>query len=34
MPRRSPKGHGFNSPCRPMTLVTTSIGQEGLDFHT
>ncbi len=24
----------FNSPFRPMALVTTSIGQEGLDFHT
>ncbi|WP_437718149.1 helicase-related protein [Sorangium sp. So ce448] len=23
----------FNSPFRPMALVTTSIGQEGLDFH-
>ncbi len=23
----------FNSPFRPMVLVTTSIGQEGLDFH-
>ncbi|WP_437692691.1 helicase-related protein [Sorangium sp. So ce176] len=23
----------FNSPFRPMALVTTSIGQEGLDYH-
>lgn len=23
----------FNSPFRPFVLVTTSIGQEGLDFH-
>jgi hypothetical protein len=23
----------FNSPFRPFTLATTSIGQEGLDFH-
>jgi len=23
----------FNSPFRPMVLATTSIGQEGLDFH-
>lgn len=25
--------HAFNSPFRPFVLVTTSIGQEGLDFH-
>lgn len=25
--------NAFNSPFRPMALVTTSIGQEGLDFH-
>lgn len=25
--------HAFNSPFRPHVLVTTSIGQEGLDFH-
>lgn len=24
----------FNSPFRPFVLTTTSIGQEGLDFHT
>ena len=24
---------GFNSPFRPFALATTSIGQEGLDFH-
>jgi len=24
----------FNSPLWPFVLVTTSIGQEGLDFHT
>lgn len=24
----------FNSPFRPFVLATTSIGQEGLDFHT
>ncbi|MGG6548717.1 UNVERIFIED_CONTAM: hypothetical protein NY100_25225, partial [Prevotella sp. 15_C9] len=23
----------FNSPFRPFVLTTTSIGQEGLDFH-
>lgn len=26
--------NNFNSPFRPFVLVTTSIGQEGLDFHT
>lgn len=26
--------HNFNSPFRPFVLATTSIGQEGLDFHT
>ena len=25
--------HNFNSPFRPFVLATTSIGQEGLDFH-
>lgn len=25
--------HAFNSPFRPFVLATTSIGQEGLDFH-
>ena len=25
--------HNFNSPFRPFLLATTSIGQEGLDFH-
>ena len=24
----------FNSPFRPFVLLTTSVGQEGLDFHT
>ena len=24
----------FNSPFRPFVLATTSVGQEGLDFHT
>jgi hypothetical protein len=24
----------FNSPFRPFTLASTSVGQEGLDFHT
>lgn len=27
------KPHAFNSPMRPFVLATTSIGQEGLDFH-
>ena len=27
------KDHAFNSPMRPFVLATTSIGQEGLDFH-
>lgn len=26
--------YNFNSPFRPFVLATTSIGQEGLDFHT
>lgn len=26
--------NAFNSPLRPFVLATTSIGQEGLDFHT
>jgi hypothetical protein len=26
--------NSFNSPFRPFVLATTSIGQEGLDFHT
>jgi hypothetical protein len=26
--------HNFNSPFRPFVLATTSIGREGLDFHT
>jgi hypothetical protein len=25
--------HAFNAPFRPFVLATTSIGQEGLDFH-
>lgn len=25
--------HAFNSPFRPFVLVSTSVGQEGLDFH-
>jgi len=27
-------GDAFNSPFRPFVLASTSIGQEGLDFHT
>lgn len=26
--------HAFNSPFHPFLLATTSVGQEGLDFHT
>lgn len=26
--------HAFNSPFRPFILASTSVGQEGLDFHT
>ena len=25
--------NAFNSPFRPFVLATTSVGQEGLDFH-
>lgn len=32
-PRADHVRAAFNSPFRPMVLVTTSIGQEGLDFH-
>lgn len=32
-PRADAVRAAFNSPFRPMVLVTTSIGQEGLDFH-
>ncbi len=32
-PRADQVRAAFNSPFRPMVLVTTSIGQEGLDFH-
>lgn len=32
-PRADQVRDAFNSPFRPMVLVTTSIGQEGLDFH-
>ena len=31
--RRSDVRQAFNSPFRPFILATTSIGQEGLDFH-
>ena len=31
--RRSDVRRAFNSPFRPFILATTSIGQEGLDFH-
>ena len=32
-PRADQLRTAFNTPFRPMALVTTSIGQEGLDFH-
>jgi len=32
--RTSNVRQAFNSPFRPFILATTSIGQEGLDFHT
>jgi hypothetical protein len=32
--RRGGVRDAFNSPFRPFVLATTSIGQEGLDFHT
>jgi len=31
--RRESVRNSFNSPFRPFVLATTSIGQEGLDFH-
>ena len=31
--RQSQVRDAFNSPFRPFVLATTSIGQEGLDFH-
>ncbi len=31
--RQSALRNAFNSPFRPFVLATTSIGQEGLDFH-
>ena len=31
--RRDSIRNAFNSPLRPFVLATTSIGQEGLDFH-
>jgi hypothetical protein len=31
--KRSAIRAAFNSPFRPVVLVTTSVGQEGLDFH-
>lgn len=31
--RRSQVREAFNSPFRPFVLATTSVGQEGLDFH-
>ncbi len=32
--RASSVRDAFNSPFRPFVLATTSVGQEGLDFHT
>jgi len=32
--RQSSLRHAFNSPFHPFVLATTSVGQEGLDFHT
>ena len=32
--RRDNMRRAFNSPFRPFVLVSTSIGQEGLDFHS
>lgn len=32
--RKTTVRSAFNSPFRPFVLATTSIGQEGLDFHT
>lgn len=32
--RASVVRQAFNSPFRPFVLATTSVGQEGLDFHT
>src|SRR5918992_104588 len=32
--RASQVQEAFNSPFRPFVLATTSVGQEGLDFHT
>lgn len=32
--RASQIQEAFNSPFRPFVLATTSVGQEGLDFHT
>ncbi len=32
-PRADQVRAAFNSPFRPMVLITTSVGQEGLDFH-
>lgn len=34
MQRSSSVRAAFNSPFRPFVLATTSVGQEGLDFHT
>ena len=31
--RKKTVRNAFNSPVRPFVLATTSIGQEGLDFH-
>lgn len=31
--RKDSLRHSFNSPFRPFVLASTSIGQEGLDFH-
>ena len=29
-----PSEPAYNSPFRPFVLASTSVGQEGLDFHT
>lgn len=34
MTRAGQVREAFNSPFRPFVLATTSVGQEGLDFHT
>ncbi|CAH0062668.1 helicase [Stenotrophomonas maltophilia] len=32
--RKDALQHAFNSPFRPFVLASTSVGQEGLDFHS